>query len=163
MLSNFWKNSTVEHLIRQWAPLIWLSPDEKYMPLNIEEFLSNVDLRNDKGQTLHTTVDRKFPNIKSKSLYLVTKKPIEFLKNVTGSFLHGTNPKENSVPVYAVVTHCPSEYYAPIGDQMRNEIGTIGNSLQNQHLFFHVTYWLFYPYNEGKEVCFIGNMFWFST
>lgn len=150
----------VEQLILKWAPLIWLSPDEKYMPSSIEQFLRNVHLKNDKGHIVHTSLYRKFPKIQSKSLYLVPRKPIDFLKHENGSFLFGQNPKEYSVPVYAVTTHCPTmkSYYNPIiGDQIRNDIST-NVGIFNQHLFFHVAYWIFYPYNEGKEVCFIGKV-----
>lgn len=28
----------------------------------------------------------------------------------------------------------------------------------NKHLHFQVSYWFFYPYNEGKQVCFIGKI-----
>lgn len=33
---------TVERLIKQWAPVVWLAPEEKFMPLGVEEFLAHV-------------------------------------------------------------------------------------------------------------------------
>lgn len=31
--------------------------------------------------------------------------------------------------------------------------------VNNPHnLHFEVTYWIFYPYNQGKEICFIGKI-----
>lgn len=32
----------VERLIRKWAPIVWLAPEEKFMPLGVEEFLDHV-------------------------------------------------------------------------------------------------------------------------
>lgn len=32
----------VDQLIKLWAPLVWLAPQEKFMPLGVEEFLSHV-------------------------------------------------------------------------------------------------------------------------
>lgn len=32
----------VERLIRQWAPVVWLAPEEKFLPLGVDEFLHYV-------------------------------------------------------------------------------------------------------------------------
>lgn len=54
------------------------------------------------------------------------------LLNNTQSFLYGTHPLtgDRSVTIYAFVSSCDPEY---------------------SHFF--VTYWFFFPYNEGKEIC----------
>ena len=33
---------SVDRLIKQWAPVVWLAPEEKFMPLGVEEFLAHV-------------------------------------------------------------------------------------------------------------------------
>jgi hypothetical protein len=50
------------------------------------------------------------------------------------SFLHGTNPARWTVPVYAVVSACP-----------------------NSSTQFQVTYWMFYPYSQGKPLCVVDT------
>lgn len=32
----------VEELVREWAPLVWLAPNEKFMPGDVTEFLQHV-------------------------------------------------------------------------------------------------------------------------
>lgn len=44
--------------------------------------------------------------------------------------------------MYVIITKCNPQ-------QVKNS---------SNHLHFHVTYWFFYPYNEGKEVCFLGKV-----
>lgn len=34
----------VRRLVRNWAPLVWLAPGEKFLPLGVSEFLDNVQL-----------------------------------------------------------------------------------------------------------------------
>lgn len=33
----------VKELVRNWAPLVWLAPGERYLPLGVPEFLENVN------------------------------------------------------------------------------------------------------------------------
>lgn len=35
-------DDAVERLIRQWAPVVWLAPEEKFLPLGVDEFLHYV-------------------------------------------------------------------------------------------------------------------------
>ncbi|KAJ8965926.1 hypothetical protein NQ317_005504 [Molorchus minor] len=66
------KNRTVnllDRLVKQWSPLIWMSPEEKYMPLSIEEFFGAClcgrrKRRKDKN-LFHQNVDRRFHVISS--------------------------------------------------------------------------------------------------
>jgi len=32
----------VRRLVRDWAPLVWLAPGERFLPLGVTEFLDNV-------------------------------------------------------------------------------------------------------------------------
>lgn len=34
--------ASVRRLIRDWAPLVWLAPGERFLPLGVTEFLDNV-------------------------------------------------------------------------------------------------------------------------
>lgn len=51
----------------------------------------------------------------------------QLLENTT-SVLYGQNPNETRVPVYAHVTECSRKK-------------------------FHVSYWLFFPFSQGKPIC----------
>ncbi|KAM7357448.1 uncharacterized protein ACRADG_002798 isoform 2-T7 [Cochliomyia hominivorax] len=92
----------VERLIKQWAPVVWLAPEEKFMPLGVEEFLAHVHPE---------SKDNSFtPGVplgdNSEKSFLVTNKEIdELLENET-SFIYGRNPNIAPVPIYAVVTLC---------------------------------------------------------
>lgn len=35
---------TVRRLIQDWAPLVWLAPGERFLPLGVPEFLDNMDV-----------------------------------------------------------------------------------------------------------------------
>ena len=36
------KINEVQELIREWSPLVWLAPGEKFMPMDVDEFLKHV-------------------------------------------------------------------------------------------------------------------------
>lgn len=55
------------------------------------------------------------------------------------SFLHGHNPDLHPVPVYAVASSCCSLKSSHIEDAP-----------------FEITYWLFFPFSQGKEICTIS-------
>ncbi|XP_017479588.1 PREDICTED: uncharacterized protein LOC108369100 [Rhagoletis zephyria] len=92
----------VDRLIKQWAPIVWLAPEEKFLPLGVEEFLNHVHPM-DKDKTF-------IPGMPigddSKKAYLVTNAEIEELLENEKSFIYGRNPTESPVPIYAVVTLC---------------------------------------------------------
>ncbi|XP_011186880.1 uncharacterized protein LOC105214891 isoform X1 [Zeugodacus cucurbitae] len=92
----------VDRLIKQWAPIVWLAPEEKFMPLGVDEFLNHVHPM-DKGKTF-------IPGMPigddSKKAYLVTNAEIDELLENEKSFIYGRNPNESPVPIYAVVTLC---------------------------------------------------------
>lgn len=33
----------MKELIQEWAPLVWLAPGERFLPLGVPEFLDNMD------------------------------------------------------------------------------------------------------------------------
>lgn len=49
----------MENLVRQWAPLVWLAPGEKFMPGNVNNFLRYVHA--EKSVTGATAVPSKIP------------------------------------------------------------------------------------------------------
>eukprot|EP00102_Acyrthosiphon_pisum_P013400 XP_008182958.2 PREDICTED: LOW QUALITY PROTEIN: vacuolar protein sorting-associated protein 62 [Acyrthosiphon pisum] len=118
----------MEKMVRRWAPLIWLAPDEQFLPGSVTDFLNHVtpkprSLSNDVQQ--HSKVPMG-PD--SQSWFLVTKSEVEQLLENTTSVLYGQNPNTTTVPVYAHVTQCG-------------------------HKHFHVSYWLFFPFSQGKPIC----------
>ncbi|XP_043269453.1 uncharacterized protein [Venturia canescens] len=202
----------MRELVRAWAPLVWLAPGEKFLPLGVPEFLDNVKAGNNH---LHTRID------------------VELLLRNESSFIYGKEPAEN-VPIYALVKDCttvdkmkkvspssfggtneileredggrrrrriirskriidprrpdPRRRFFAVGqdknklrlnddlailpyentvrnDLSGNEVVTMradtirdGNSIpvtdnRFRKLHFHVTYWMFYPFSEGKAVC----------
>jgi len=59
------------------------------------------------------------------SYFLLTTE--QLLENTT-SILYGQNPNTTTVPIYAHVTQCGRKN-------------------------FHVSYWLFFPFSQGKPIC----------
>ncbi|CAB0036428.1 unnamed protein product [Trichogramma brassicae] len=41
------ENSVMSELIRDWAPLVWLAPGERFLPLGVPEFLDNMQADDD--------------------------------------------------------------------------------------------------------------------
>jgi hypothetical protein len=39
---------TVDELVKKWSPLVWLAPNEKFLPGNVKTFLSNVHAEREK-------------------------------------------------------------------------------------------------------------------
>ncbi|KAH8384281.1 hypothetical protein KR200_001151 [Drosophila serrata] len=100
----------VDRLIKQWAPIVWLAPEEKFMPLGVEEFLQYVHPM-DKDSSFRPGVP--FRDYSTKS-HLVTNGEIQDLLEDDNSFLYGRNPNEKPVPIYGVVTMCPSRRELPV-------------------------------------------------
>ncbi|KAH8379921.1 hypothetical protein KR009_008092 [Drosophila setifemur] len=94
----------VERLIKQWAPIVWLAPEEKFMPLGVEEFLQHVHPM-DKDASFQPGV--AFSDYSTRS-HLVTNTEVNDLLENEQSFLYGRNPNEKPVPIYGVVNLCPS-------------------------------------------------------
>ncbi|XP_046430685.1 uncharacterized protein LOC124184710 [Neodiprion fabricii] len=154
----------VRRLIRSWAPLVWLAPGEEFLPLGVPEFLDNVEAVND-GDFLSTRLDVE-----------------RLLRNKT-SFLYGKKPWMDSVPVYALVENCALLYNTSGDHRQtkkeafrKSEINTkeivaktghdedngVDREVEESLIYeekrtrlphFHVTYWMFYPFSEGKTIC----------
>ncbi|XP_011864946.1 PREDICTED: uncharacterized protein LOC105560431 [Vollenhovia emeryi] len=156
----------LRRLIRDWAPLVWLAPGERFLPLGVTEFLDNVQ---------------------SDQYYLRTRIDVESLLKNRSSFLYGRKPA-GTVPVYALVKNClsrdarlraarntpkevrntltlPQEpglsnrFRAQIisRQQVRQatvpRLGKVKAASACEKVHFHVTYWMFYPFSEGKTIC----------
>lgn len=63
----------------------------------------------------------------------------ESLLSNSSSFLHGRSPDLSPVPVYAVASSCCSL-----------------KSSHSEDAPFEITYWLFFPFSQGKEICTIS-------
>ncbi|KAL0114705.1 hypothetical protein PUN28_011780 [Cardiocondyla obscurior] len=166
----------VRRLTQDWAPLVWLAPGERFLPLGVTEFLDNVQ---------------------SDQYYLRTKIDVESLLKNRSSFLYGRKPA-GTVPVYALVKNCVSRDTRPRAARNKPMLNAAFTPvLQDPGLFqaqrqtdninniraqiimreqvrqavtvprfekvreengckkvhFHVTYWMFYPFSEGKTIC----------
>jgi hypothetical protein len=61
----------VEELVRNWAPLVWLAPGERYFPSSVPEFLRHVTPYRDGAQSTELPGGQS-----SETWYLVTKQSI---------------------------------------------------------------------------------------
>ncbi|XP_063912172.1 uncharacterized protein LOC135129018 isoform X2 [Zophobas morio] len=141
---------TIKQLVIQWAPLVWISPEEKYYPSSINHFLKNVQLVNENGKTIMLPINgTDIPQYNTKSLQLVTTCDLDSLIKSGNSFLNGHIPKMYSVPTYAIISPC-----SPNSSFRAN----ILYKKTNPNLYFSVSYWTFYPFNKGKDICFLGKV-----
>ncbi|GJQ74391.1 hypothetical protein Trydic_g21265 [Trypoxylus dichotomus] len=147
----------IDRLAEKWAPLVWLAPEEKYFPLAAEEFLQHVYPVDGNGRIISS--ENALPiGRTSETLYLIPKNDLASIKGNGTSFLNGRNPLNDVVPVYVTVSECSYP-----GSHKSNVFGN-GNDKNDppqavaRGTRFHLTYWMFYPYNEGKEVCFLGRI-----
>lgn len=63
--------------MKQWAPLIWLSPEEKFMPLSVEEFLENTNIADEQGSVVTKSKHyARFFQYNSKKYFLVPNQPL---------------------------------------------------------------------------------------
>ncbi|XP_046661754.1 putative vacuolar protein sorting-associated protein TDA6 [Homalodisca vitripennis] len=116
-------------LARQWAPKVWLHPEERFFPGDVKEFLKEVTPI--KKDCLECDPTSEIPvGAESEGYYLTTNREIGDLLANSSSILYGKNPDESYPPLYSFITPCDSTYKSLI-----------------------ITYWFFYPYNEGKVVC----------
>ncbi|XP_031338239.1 uncharacterized protein LOC116167138 isoform X2 [Photinus pyralis] len=147
-----------KELISQWAPVVWLAPDDKYLPLSVEEFLSHVEVAQQPTPLFDTEAQMPYgPG--SEQFYLVTRKDLGTLLNDGNSFLHGRNPTTHNIPVYTIVTPCSPNlsFHSSNANRLSDNVRALYDKLEpNPH--FHVVYWMFFPYNEGKEICVIGKV-----
>lgn len=65
---------TAEKMVRRWAPLIWLAPDEQFLPGSVSDFLNHVTPKpRSPADTQHSKVPMG-PD--SKTWFLVTKSEV---------------------------------------------------------------------------------------
>lgn len=89
------------------------------------------------------------------------------------SFIYGHSPHYFSVPVYAVISSCcprklrhasprylknkPATSQNPLVNKDENisdnEVNNKDSETADEQNEFEVTFWLFFPYSEGKRVC----------
>lgn len=54
--------STVESLVREWAPLVWLAPGEKFLPSAVTDFLHHVHAEKSRAKDkTKTSVTQSMP------------------------------------------------------------------------------------------------------
>ncbi|XP_059490480.1 uncharacterized protein LOC132205448 isoform X2 [Neocloeon triangulifer] len=124
-----------ERAARKFAPVIWLAPEETFFPSSTLDFLEHTKAN------LNTNGKFSLPTgPKSRNTFLEPKEPIATLLSNSSSFLHGHNPEFFSVPVYAVVSSCCSKLKAS----------------QVEESPFEITFWLFFPFSQGKDICTIS-------
>ncbi|KAJ8971555.1 hypothetical protein NQ317_011519 [Molorchus minor] len=73
-IKSYHFNRQIDRLVKQWSPLIWMSPQEKYMPLSIEEFLEHVHVADENGEKIKTSSTRM--STADSTSYLVTHQPL---------------------------------------------------------------------------------------
>lgn len=55
-------------MVKKWSPLVWLAPSEKYLPMDVQEFLQHIVSQSRDGE-LHDTLP---VGLKSESSFLVS-------------------------------------------------------------------------------------------
>lgn len=62
--------------------------------------------------------------------------------------------------MYVLVTQCSpnKSFHSSSSKTIKNDISDALLPQSEPNYYFHVSYWLFFPYNEGKEVCFLGKV-----
>ncbi|KAJ8971554.1 hypothetical protein NQ317_011518 [Molorchus minor] len=75
-------------------------------------------------------------------------------------FYMGEIQRNIQFPVYAIVTHCPPYKTFPRSEKtdLWNAINNTAYDKKENTFYLYVSYWIFFPYNEGKEVCFLGRV-----
>ncbi len=115
-----------ELMAQKFAPQIYLHPNEKFFPGDVDTFLANT--------AIHTYTAGDFRE---------TNAPLgdhdHLEANISPSFLAGKNPQTGSVPMYAVIVNKTAPTSAQYGVKPGNEI-------------IDIVYYTFYPYNRGKYI-----------
>ncbi|XP_063839799.1 uncharacterized protein LOC135088741 [Scylla paramamosain] len=118
-------------IIEQWAPLIWLHPEEVFFPSSVDFHLFNVEVRDRNETTVQSLQDRYsiVTGPETRSYHLNSVPDLECADCLLDWF-RGQNISEVAVPTYAFVK------------DHKDPCGTVD-----------VAYRSFYPYNYGKDVC----------
>lgn len=122
-------------MIEEWAPVIWLHPEEEYFPSSVDFFFEHTEVR-DKNETVRQTSPDRYTVLtgpETSDMHLNSVPDLECPQCKLDWFA-GQNVGEVPVPTYVFV----KDY--------KDSCGT-----------FDVAYRGFYPYNYGKDVC-IGTI-----
>ncbi|XP_043790351.1 uncharacterized protein LOC122713707 [Apis laboriosa] len=173
----------VKGLVRDWAPLVWLAPGELFLPLGVPEFLDNMQSDDDYLHTkidVEILLRNRSSFLYGRKptgtvpIYAVIKNcAIPDISTDVIKIRNGRNfPKKRDETLIS------SKNMLQIDDFGSTMIFTndlaqkiwktdVKQSLEkhgdfekkkkkrnrSQKLHFHVTYWMFYPFSEGKAVC----------
>ncbi|XP_042874714.1 uncharacterized protein LOC122254917 [Penaeus japonicus] len=118
-------------IIVDWAPLLWLHPEEVFFPSSVDFHFENVEVRADNETVAQASPDRRSvvtgPETSSMHLNSV---PDLACADCLLDWFSGQNVSEVSVPTYVFIR------------DYQDACGTVD-----------VVYRNFYPYNYGKDVC----------
>ncbi|XP_037800159.1 vacuolar protein sorting-associated protein 62-like [Penaeus monodon] len=118
-------------IIIDWAPLIWLHPEEVFFPSSVEFHFENVEVRTANETVVQTSPDRwsVVTGPETSSMHLNSVPDLDCADCLLDWFA-GQNVSEVTVPTYVFI----KDYH--------DACGTVD-----------VAYRSFYPYNFGKDVC----------
>ncbi|CAH1274734.1 Hypp5406 [Branchiostoma lanceolatum] len=112
-------------LASTYAPKVWLAKDEDYNPSSVGFHLENVKVYD--GATSYSSTPSTLSTC-SENCYMSSNQPLEHASATLPFFSGEQVGPSQQPPVYAVVKRI-------------NETAT------------DILYWMFYPYNRGKNVC----------
>ena len=119
----------INNYVKKWAPMIYLHPDERYMPATVDWYLQNVELSSD-GSGSYSGPPVDVTN-------LPTASPAAYLKvrsNNTGSVYPGQLSAHTPVPAYAAFR------------KSKDGSGA-----------YEIDYWFFYAFNGPAYICVEGD------
>ncbi|XP_037082856.1 putative vacuolar protein sorting-associated protein TDA6 [Pollicipes pollicipes] len=133
------KTDLVERLLVEYAPLLYLHPEERWLPADVSDFIAHVKVLEPGG--LRPVINSSLPaGSRSLNSHLVAQLPRDLgSENVQPpTHLRGTSPASGNVPVYVSLTRCDRE--ASGAARPRGALPS-----------FVATYWTFHPFSEGKK------------
>jgi len=118
-----------EKLVNDWAPLIWIHPEDPFYPSNVDYHLANMEVR-DKDESLI----QSHPNV--------------------SSIVHGQETADYHLNTFVDIecVHCyrPHFYGQPLEEV---KVYALVKEWNDECKTVDVSYPTFYPYNYGKDVC----------
>ncbi|XP_076301048.1 uncharacterized protein LOC143219098 [Lasioglossum baleicum] len=162
----------VKELVRDWAPLVWLAPGELFLPLGVPDFLDNMEPEDDH---LRTRLDVE-ELLSNRSSFLYGQKPsgsvpvYALINNCEVPDVMADTMNSNTLrlsrnaiqndfgsPTMILTNNLPGKAWKSDsksgGEKMVDFEKTTKRRTRSRKLRFHVTYWMFYPFSEGKAVC----------
>ena len=116
--------SKIGDLIDNWAPLVKLAQNEPWKPSSVDYFLSHCKLEGCFSELTSSSLERCDNNS-----FIVTRDNISCPACTEPAVLRGQDPSSpnNAVPTYVIY--------------------------REHNNFLEVAYWMFFPYNRGKQAC----------